>query len=83
MKHIFIHGLGQTPASWDKTINALGIEAPEATSTYTLLRPLVSKVLARAEAILADPIPEVFEMLKAEGHQVGNHTYNHLPGFFK
>ncbi len=26
MKHIFIHGLGQTPASWDKTINALGIE---------------------------------------------------------
>lgn len=26
MKHIFIHGLGQTPASWDKTINALGVE---------------------------------------------------------
>ena len=25
MKHIFIHGLGQTPAAWDKTISALGI----------------------------------------------------------
>ena len=27
--------------------------------------------------------PDVFEMLKAEGHQVGNHTFNHIPGFFK
>ncbi len=27
--------------------------------------------------------PEVFERVKAEGHQVGNHTYNHIPGFFK
>lgn len=28
MKHIFLHGLGQTPASWDKTIACLGMEDP-------------------------------------------------------
>ncbi len=26
MKPIFLHGLGQTPASWDKTIGCLGLE---------------------------------------------------------
>ena len=25
--------------------------------------------------------PEVFEQLKADGHQVGNHTFNHLKGW--
>lgn len=25
--------------------------------------------------------PELFEQIKAEGHQVGNHTYNHLGSF--
>ncbi len=25
--------------------------------------------------------PELFERIKAEGHQVGNHTYNHWSGF--
>lgn len=24
--------------------------------------------------------PEIFEMVKAEGHRIGNHTYNHLSG---
>ena len=26
MRYIFIHGLGQTPTTWDKTISALGID---------------------------------------------------------
>ena len=25
--------------------------------------------------------PELFEQIKAEGHQVGNHTHNHISGF--
>lgn len=25
--------------------------------------------------------PEIFEQLKAEGHQIGNHTFNHLKGW--
>lgn len=25
--------------------------------------------------------PELFEMIKADGHRVGNHTYNHISGF--
>lgn len=25
--------------------------------------------------------PDIFKRLKAEGHQVGNHTYNHLKGW--
>ncbi len=25
--------------------------------------------------------PELFEQIKKAGHQVGNHTFNHLPGF--
>jgi peptidoglycan/xylan/chitin deacetylase (PgdA/CDA1 family) len=25
--------------------------------------------------------PEIFERIKAEGHRVGNHTFNHIAGF--
>src|SRR5690554_6218298 len=27
--------------------------------------------------------PEIFNRIKKEGHAVGNHTYNHMTGFFK
>ncbi len=51
--------------------------------------PFVLKILKDFDAkatffCIGDNInkhPEVFEQIKKEGHQIGNHTYNHLKGW--
>ncbi len=47
MKNIFIHGLGQTPASWEKTIAAM-------TSVEDCLCPDLTQVLYGKEAVYAN-----------------------------
>lgn len=74
---------------WNKPRNKKTIFLTFDDGPIPIVTPWVIKTLKKFEAkatffCIGDNIkkhPEIFEQLKAEGHQIGNHTFNHLKGW--